>query len=392
MTGKLTAMTNHKSQANPSSVRLASVDPMIDQVLEEDHVVSRDQITWSGYLRMAGRVQSAIARDVVCGHWEYRHPPQLQFSTPDRLRKQRNVRASYTRLGNRSARAVICLGGIAGVARRFDRLARHLEGEFQVVAMDWVGRGRSGWLPEQGDYSQAALVEQVLQLTDHLGLTEVSLVGSSLGGSVAMAVAAMRPDLVRSLVLNDIGPFMPAQRRSRRAQSVARHYVFRRPVDLFQRTGAAQKNDGPVDDATLLCNSFHMTKWSDDEDGRIYRHDPRALAAYRSVACHDLDQWDDWRRLTCPVLVVHGMCSDALTFETVDRMTATRGADVIHVPDTGHTPTLTEPRLLAAIGDWLLRPGCTGQRTILPRQPSPKRVLFVDDRIEPDSRSIEAAA
>lgn len=372
--------------------RMTSIDPIIDQMLEDEQIGSREEISWSTYTEMAERIQARIASKVTLKSWDYVHPPRLQISTPARLRKARNVRAAYTCFGGPSTSTLICLGGIANVARRFDCLARHLGPDRQVVAMDWVGRGRSGWLPEQADYSQETLIEQVLQLIAHLGATEVSFVGSSLGGSVAMAIAARRPELVRSLILNDIGPFMPAKRRSRRAQSVARHYVFRHPIDLFRRTGAAQKNDGPVDDATLLCNSFHMTKWSDDEGGRIYRYDPRALAAYRGVAAKDLDQWHDWHRVSCPVMVVHGMCSDALTSETIDRMVATGGADVIHVPDTGHTPTLTESDLLDAIADWLSNPVCMGRQTVMARVPFPPRVLFSNDPIQHIPATIEAAA
>ncbi|MGF1476124.1 MAG: alpha/beta fold hydrolase [Geminicoccaceae bacterium] len=355
-------------------------------------MTARDQITWSAFNEMALLIQARISPDVATHYWDYVHPPALQITTPERLRKPRRVRASYTRFGPEASEAVICLGGIANVARRFDRLATHLSRDHQIVAMDWLGRGRSGWLPEQGDYHVETLIEQVLQLIGHLGLVRVAFVGSSLGGSVAMAIAASCPDLVHALVLNDIGPFIPAKRRSRRAESVARHYVFRQPIDLFTRSGAAQKHDGPVDDATLLINCFHQTTWSDEEDGRIYRHDPRALAAYRSVAGEDHDQWQDWHRLRCPVLVVHGLCSDALLPETVDRMVQSHKCDVLRVPDTGHTPTLTDPALLNGVASWLRHPEGEGTDRTLAAIDPPRRVLFTTDLPFKPKKTLENCA
>jgi pimeloyl-ACP methyl ester carboxylesterase len=205
----------------------------------------------------------------------------------------------------------------------------------------------------------------------------VVLVGSSLGGSVAMHVAAEHPERVAGLVLNDVGAFIPAARRSRRAQSVGRHYVFRTPACLFQRAGAAHKHDGPVDDAILLHTTHHQTRWAPNEDGRIYCHDPRALAAYRTVAVSDHEQWDDWRRVRCPALLIHGLLSDALLPETIAEMAALRALDVIRVPETGHTPTLADAPLVEMIGRWIDGGSGSSFDVTCTVNRAPSRVLFV---------------
>jgi pimeloyl-ACP methyl ester carboxylesterase len=181
----------------------------------------------------------------------------------------------------------------------------------------------------------------------------VILLGSSLGGSAAIELAARHPSLVTKLILNDIGPYIPHKRRARRSQTLARHYVFREPADLLRKIGASQKNDGPVSDDIRFNVTFHQTRWSDEENGRIYRHDVRALQAYRADARQSLDQWRHWEKLRCPVLVIHGMLSDALLEPTVRRMQRNPDVSVMHVPDTGHTPVLSDRNQNWFIRQWL---------------------------------------
>jgi pimeloyl-ACP methyl ester carboxylesterase len=168
--------------------------------------------------------------------------------------------------------------------------------------MDWLGRGRSGWMADQGDYSLATYAEQLRQMVLHLGGRPVALLGSSMGGSAAIELIARHPELVERLILNDVGPHIPARRRLRRAETIARHYVFRSPSDLLRKVGASQKNDGPLGDDIRFNLTFHQTRWSDDEGGRIYRHDVRALQAYR----HDAQ-----RSLTAVGAMAQGALPDA---------------------------------------------------------------------------------
>jgi pimeloyl-ACP methyl ester carboxylesterase len=179
------------------------------------------------------------------------------------------------------------------------------------------------------------------------------VLGSSLGGSAAIALAARYPKLVSRLILNDIGPYMPKSRRKRRSETLARHYVFRDPADLLRRIGASQKNDGPISNDIRFSLTFHQTRWCAVEGARIYRHDPRAMQAYRRDAREALDQWQDWDRLRVPVLLIHGLQSDALTQPTIDRMVRTNSVRVMHVPDTGHTPVLADRNQIWFIQQWL---------------------------------------
>jgi pimeloyl-ACP methyl ester carboxylesterase len=160
--------------------------------------------------------------------------------------------------------------------------------------------------------------------------------------------------MVTKLILNDIGPYIPKKRRARRSQTLARHYVFRDPADLLRKIGASQKNDGPISDDIRFNVTFHQTKWSEEESGRVYRHDVRALQSYKADAQTSLVQWRDWDKLRCPILVIHGMLSDALLPPTLKRMQLKKSVSVMHVPDTGHTPVLSDRNQNYYIREWLM--------------------------------------
>ncbi|MFO1285789.1 MAG: alpha/beta fold hydrolase [Rubrivivax sp.] len=121
----------------------------------------------------------------------------------------------------------------------------------------------------------------------------------------------------------------------------------------MRRVGASNKNDGPVSDDIRFNLSFHQTRWSDEESGRIYRHDVRAMQAYRRTSARSVVQWDEWQRVRCPVLLIHGMQSDALLAPTLERMRRDRAVTVMHVPDTGHTPLLADRNQVSFIRQWL---------------------------------------
>lgn len=309
--------------------------------------------TWDEYMAMAKRIIARFDHQFDLKHFDYQHPVRLQHAEK-RFRKPYAVKVAYTDWGNPANPTVVCVGGVANTAMRFNYLASDLESHFRVVCMDWVGRGRSAWMRDESDYTHRTYVEQLRQMIEHLNCGPVVVLGSSMGGTAAIELAARHPQLVSRLILNDIGPFMPKGRRKRRAATLARHYVFRDPADLLRKIGASQKNDGPISDDIRFNVTFHQTKWSDEEGGRVYRHDVRALQAYKLDAQHDLEQWALWKKVRCPTLLIHGLLSDALLPPTIKRMRMDHDVCVMHVPDTGHTPVLSDRNQNFFIHEWLV--------------------------------------
>lgn len=327
--------------------------------------------SWRDYMAMASQVVGRFHGEFRVGHFDYVHPTRLQKGTPRRLKRPYEVPVAYAEWGRADAPVVVCCGGVASVAMRFNYLASDLAEHFRVVCMDWVGRGRSGWLLAEHDYSLATYAEQLRQMILHVGGGQpVTVLGSSLGGSATIEMMSRHPRLVQRLILNDVGPHIPAKRRKRRADTLARHYVFRDPSDLLRRVGASQKNDGPVSDDIRFNLTFHQTRWSEEDGGRVYRHDVRAMQAYRRDAQRSLLQWPQWEKVRCPILLIHGLMSDALFETTIQRMKKARQMTIMRLPDTGHAPLLADRNQISFIKDWLLDNGqAAGEWTVLHAPP-----------------------
>jgi 3-oxoadipate enol-lactonase len=95
---------------------------------------------------------------------------------------------------------VLLLHGLGGDHTVWDAQVPELAREFQVVAPDLRGHGRSP-NPEGSTYSFAELEGDVAQLLDELGAASAHVVGLSAGGFLALRLALDRPARVRSLTL-----------------------------------------------------------------------------------------------------------------------------------------------------------------------------------------------
>ena len=111
-------------------------------------------------------------------------------------------RVRFVRKG--SGPAIVLVHGFASSLYTWKDVLPVLARDHDVVALDLPGFGQSDCPP---DLSSDEYPRVVLGLLDRLGISRATLVGNSLGGSVAVAVAAERPALVRRLVLVDAAGF-----------------------------------------------------------------------------------------------------------------------------------------------------------------------------------------
>ena len=120
----------------------------------------------------------------------------------------------YTEWGEPAGAAVVALHGITGHARTWDEEGRLLASHRRVLALDQRGHGDSDPAPD-GDYSDEALLGDLVAFADALGLRRFSLLALSLGGRVAINFAGRHPHRVERLVVVDIGPEIAPAGRAR---------------------------------------------------------------------------------------------------------------------------------------------------------------------------------
>lgn len=94
---------------------------------------------------------------------------------------------------------ILCLHSLFIDHTMFDELVAAAAGRFRMVRPDFRGQGANPDATELVTMDQCA--DDILDLLDHLGLERVHVVAQSMGGDVAVRVAARRPEVVDRMVL-----------------------------------------------------------------------------------------------------------------------------------------------------------------------------------------------
>src|ERR1700730_4002352 len=123
-------------------------------------------------------------------------------------------------------RPVVCLAGLTRNSRDFHDLAMALarpddEGR-EVFAIDYRGRGRSQHDANWKNYSILVELNDVLDFMTMRGLNRAAIIGTSRGGLITMLMAALRPNALGAVVLNDIGPVIEREGLARIVAYVGR--------------------------------------------------------------------------------------------------------------------------------------------------------------------------
>ncbi len=276
------------------------------------------------------------------GRW-YR---EREFSSRDGLRLY------FRDYGDTRAVAtpVLCLSGLTRNCKDFHGLATHLSARRRVLCPDYRGRGRSAYDRDWRRYHVRTYLEDIRHLLAVANVHRAVVIGTSLGGVLAMAMAAAMPSAVAGAVLNDIGPVVEAGGLGR----IIAFYSDHRPrPDWGAAVGHLRKalpNLPAGSDAEWL--QIARATYREGDDGQLYFDwDGALIEPFRRAAAADVDLWPLFRALRgVPVLVVRGALSDVLTEKTFRRMGEEMpGLSALTVDAVGHAPSLTEPPVLEAI-------------------------------------------
>lgn len=265
------------------------------------------------------------------------------------------------RSGDAGRPAVVCLPGLTRNARDFTGLAERLSAEWRVICPEMRGRGDSDYSKNSATYTPMTYVQDVNLLLDELGLERIVVIGTSLGGLMAMILAMITPQRLAAVALNDVGPVIDPQGLARIRDYVgqAKSYPtwMHAARDLMEDHGAAFP-DFSVENWLAMAKRVMVL----GQNGRIvYDYDMKIAEPFEQVGGEMpvVDMWPAYDALAGrPLLVLRGALSDLLSAETLgDMARRIPDADVVTVPRVGHAPMLDEPEALAAIERLLARVG-----------------------------------
>ncbi|MER7666172.1 MULTISPECIES: alpha/beta hydrolase [unclassified Streptomyces] len=248
--------------------------------------------------------------------------------------------------------------GLGGSSQNWSGLMPLLEDVVDGEALDLPGFGDSP-PPDDGNYSVTGHARAVIRHLDASGRGPVHLLGNSLGGAVSTRVAAVRPDLVRTLTL--VSPALPELRVQRSAVPTA---LLALPgvARLFRHWSkdwtAEQRTRGVMalcygDPTRVSDEALHNAVQEMERRVQLpYFWDAMARSARGIVDAYTLGGqhglWRQAERVLAPTLLVYGARDQLVSFRMARRAAAAfRDSRLLTLPDAGHVAMMEYPETVA---------------------------------------------
>nr|MDT0663428.1 alpha/beta hydrolase [Micromonospora sp. DSM 115978] len=251
--------------------------------------------------------------------------------------------------------------GLGGSSQNWTDLAGLLAGRVAGEAIDLPGFGRS---EPARRYTIRAFTDRVVRYLEHSDRGPVHLIANSLGGAISVRIAALRPDLVRTLTL--ISPAMPFldPRRSLQGRMLpllalprAERLAARLLTQLAPEQMADQVLQACVADISRICDQRRQEaieeirlRYTLDHYATAYLRTLRGLVGsfLRAYLPGSNSLWRIARLVTAPTLVIGGR-RDRLIDTRVPPQVARLIPDsrLLMLPDVGHVAQLEVPRTVA---------------------------------------------
>lgn len=254
--------------------------------------------------------------------------------------------------GDEGLPPILCLPGLTRNARDFEALATHLAGDWRVIVAELRGRGGSAYAKDPATYAPLTYLQDIEGLIATLGLDRFILIGSSLGGILAMLLAAKDPGRVAAMVLNDVGPELDPQGVTRIRSYLGRaiwYPTWMHAARALAENSAALFPKYEIEDWLAMAKRLYKVNSS----GRIVLDYDMKIAEPLRLDGEEAgpDLWPTVDAIRdVPTLLMRGALSDILSEEVAERtVERLRHGILVTVNDVGHAPTLVEPEPLRAI-------------------------------------------
>lgn len=268
-----------------------------------------------------------------------------------------NLRLHYRDYAGAADRPVIlCVPGLTRNARDFEGVADRLAGRHRVICIDLRGRGESAYAKDPMSYVPLTYAQDLDRLIVELALDRLIVFGTSLGGIVAMLLAATHRERLAGVLLNDVGPVIEPAGLDRIRSYVGRSPAWPTWVHAARAIGELNRDVYPdygLEQWLRMAKQLYRL----NPQGRIVPdYDAKIAEPFRAPGGEaGVDLWPALDAMAeVPMLIVRGERSDVLGTGTLAQMKKRLGnARSTIVPGVGHTPTLDEPVAVRAIDRFL---------------------------------------
>ena len=239
-----------------------------------------------------------------------------------------------------SGSPLLLVHGFGGAKEDFADHIDALAERHRVVTLDLRGHGESDGPSDIASYSFDRMAADVLGVADALGIDAFCLLGHSMGGMVARRVVLGQPARVDALILMDTSPGPIARIDPELMEAAATVMLDEGKAVLKPLLDAAATLATPAYERLIA----QRPGFQEFEDRKWQAVAPAMWAAMAREMARQPDQLELLSGVRCPTLVIVGAQDDAF-FECSRQMAATiPGAELVVIPDAGHSPQFENPR------------------------------------------------
>ncbi len=233
---------------------------------------------------------------------------------------------------------ILFLHGLAGYGGEWKQVCELLDDGIGIIAPDQRGHGGS-WDGSDIDVDRSAFLGDAVALVGRLSRDSVVVVGQSMGGLVAISLAASRPDLVTHLVLIEAG----IRSTTEADLGSLAAWLDRWPSVFIDEDEAARFFGYDKPSTPAWVEGLARTP-----KGLERRFDSGTmLRTMRALAGNGLAV--EWGEISAPTTLIRGAAGMISDDEMEEMVAARPDIRVIEVEDSGHDVHLDQPERVAAI-------------------------------------------
>ncbi|MCX6151716.1 MAG: 2-succinyl-6-hydroxy-2,4-cyclohexadiene-1-carboxylate synthase [Ignavibacteriales bacterium] len=256
----------------------------------------------------------------------------ISFETPEKIIPTKKV--------------ILFLHGFTGSCKDWNDIIPKLPSEFQVITIDLIGHGKSDSPQVISHYTSDAITSQIHAIIQKLSLTEIILIGYSMGGRAALWYTVTHPEKVNGLILESTTPgIIDEKLRSERKNNDERlaEFIEKEEVEKFVDYWMSL----PLFASQRQLKQEILEKIRNDKLNNRKTGLANSLRGFGQGVMPHL--WSKLEHINCNVLLITGQLDKK--FSDINSLMASSLSNVNHqiVSNAGHNVHLEKPEVFVSL-------------------------------------------